>query len=589
MGIVNDYINKIVNMINKSKVNDEKPWLKYYDRMPEHLAYYNGSMYDAVSDIAIKYPNSPALEYFDREYSYKELIQNIDTIAVALKQINVVENECVTICMPNMPEAIFIIYAVNKIGAICNIIHPLSKGQDIKDAMEEVNSTVLFTTDVTYPNVKDLGIKTIIACNVSNSMNTILRLLYNTKNKANMRYDDSVIDWKSFVKKGNLVENTHVNRSKNDPAVIIYSGGTTGKTKGIMLSNLCFNSISKQCEYVCEEAKPGYSILSALPIFHGFGLCVCIHVPLTIGLKCILIPKINMAKINKTIMKKKPNLLPVIPSMLNVIVKNKSLGPKSFESVKVILSGGDYLSAELRDKVEKYFRSCGSIAKIQVGYGLSEATAFISATCASVKERDNIGIANPDNIIKIFEPYTDIEKKYDEVGEICVKGPSVMLGYVNDEEETEKVLFKHYDGEYWLHTGDLGYLGEDGVLHYSSRLKRMIISNGYNIYPLELEEIICKCKYVDSCVVVGEKHKIKQEVPKAVIVLKKEYELTNKIKDEIKKYCEQNIVKYAVPYEYEFRENLPITKIGKVNYRELQSKKNKEENNSKKEKKNKNK
>ena len=570
MGIVNEYIKKIVNKINKSKDNKDKPWLKYYDRMPEHLDYYNGSMYDAVFDISLKYPDYPALEYFDKVYTYKELIDNIDKAAVALNQINVVENECVTICMPNVPEAIFVIYAVNKIGAICNIIHPLSKQEDIKKAMDEVNSTVLFTTDATYQQVKDLDIKTVIACNVSNSMPALLRFLYNTKNKKNMKYKEGIMQWKEFERLGNSVVNTHVNRSQNDPAVIIYSGGTTGKTKGIVLSNLCFNSISKQCEYVCKEAKAGYSILSALPIFHGFGLCVCIHVPLSIGLKCILIPKISMSKMNKTIKNKKPNLLPVIPSMLNCIINNKKLGPKSFESVKVILSGGDYLSSDLRDKVEEYFRSCGSIAKIQVGYGLSEATAFISATCESVKDRDNIGIANPDNIIKIFEPYTDIEKGYDEVGEICVKGPSVMLGYVNQDSETENVLRKHYDGDVWLHTGDLGYLNKDGVLHYSSRLKRMIISSGYNIYPLELEEIISKCKYVDSCIVVGIKHKIKQEVAKAVIVLKKEYEPTYKIKEEIKKYCEEHIVKYAIPYEYEFRNSLPITKIGKINYRELQ-------------------
>ena len=150
MGIVNDYINKIVNMINKSKTNDEKPWLQYYDRMPEHLEYYNGSMYDAVSDVANKYPLFPALEYFEKVYTYEELIKNIDNVAVGLKEINVVENECVTICMPNIPEAIFIIYAVNKIGAICNIIHPLSKEQDIKKAMEDKEKVAARTSCLNF-------------------------------------------------------------------------------------------------------------------------------------------------------------------------------------------------------------------------------------------------------------------------------------------------------------------------------------------------------------------------------------------------------------------------------------------------------
>ena len=573
MGIVNEYINKIVNKISDIKYDKEKPWLKYYDRMPEHLDYYNGSMYDILEDTKDKYPNYIALEYFDTKYTYRELLNKIDKVAVALKELNVMENECVTICMPNIPEAIFIIYAVNKIGAICNVIHPLNKFDEIKKCVDETNSTIMFTTDVTYNTVKNLKIKNLIVCEVSNSMNGLLGTLYNIKNKGNMKYESNVIRWSTFMKYGNNVVNTHVNRGQDSPAVIIYSGGTTGKSKGIVLSNLCFNSISRQCEVVCKEARAGNSILSALPIFHGFGLCVCIHVPLSIGLKCILVPKINTSKINKLIRDKKPNLLPVIPSLLNIITNSKYYGPKSFQDVQVILSGGDYLSDELRDRTEKYFRKCGSIAHIQIGYGLSEATAFVSATCESIKSIDNIGIPNPDNIMKIFEPYTDIEKEYGEIGEICVKGPSVMLGYINEDKETDNILRRHYDSDIWLHTGDLGYMTKDGVLHYSSRLKRMIISNGYNIYPLELEEIINKNKYVSSSVVVGIKHKIRQEVPKAVIVLKKNIERTKEIENEIKAYCNENIPKYAKIFEYEFRENLPVTKIGKINYRELQEKK----------------
>ena len=569
MGKVNEYINKIINKINSFKYNKEKPWLKYYDRMPEHLEYYNGSMYDMVRDTSLKHPDNIALEYFSMKYTYKEFIAKVDNVAISLKKLNVVENECVTICMPNIPEAIFTIYAVNKIGAICNIIHPISTTNEIEESLKETNSTILITTDVTIDKVDTLNINHLIVCDVSNSMDFILKTLYNLKNYKKMHYKSNVTRWNEFIKnESNLVE-THVNRSQNSPAVIIYSGGTTGKNKGVVLSNLCFNSIATQCEVVCNEAKAGNSILSALPIFHGFGLCVCIHVPLAIGLKCILIPKIDVHKLNKVIKDTKPNLLPVIPSMLNYIIKNKKLGRNSMESVQVILSGGDYLSKDLRDNVIKYFRDCGSLAHIQIGYGLSEATAFVSATCESVKDLDNIGIPNPDNIIKIFEPGTDIELDYGTVGEICVNGPSVMLGYINQEKETDEVLKKHCDGKIWLHTGDLGYMEADGVIHYQSRLKRMIISNGYNIYPLELESIINKCKYVEQTIVVAMKHKIKGEIPKAVIVLKKGVVLNHEIEKEIKKYCETNIPKYKLPGEYEFRENLPVTKIGKIDYKKL--------------------
>lgn len=570
MGKVNDYISKIIKSINELKYNSEKPWLKYYDRMPESLNYYNGSMYDIVHDTSIKYPNNIALEYFDTRYTYKEFISKVDDVAISLKKLNIVENECVTICMPNIPEAIFCIYAINKIGAICNIIHPLSSLNEIEYAINETNSTTMIATDVSYLKIKDIKIKNLIICEVSNSMNTFLKTLYNIKNRSNMYYKDNVIKFNDFIKVENKLIETHVNRSKNSPAVIIYSGGTTGKSKGVILSNLCFNSIAAQCEVVCKEAVAGNSIFSALPIFHGFGLCVCIHVPLAIGLKCILIPKIDVHKLNKIIKDKKPNLLPVIPSMLNYINNGKKAGKNSLSSVQVILSGGDYLSPELMENTIKHFRECGSLARIQIGYGLSEATAFISATCESVKSINNIGIPNPDNIIKIFSPGTDIELEKGSLGEICVNGPSVMLGYINQDEETANVLKTHYDGKIWLHTGDIGYMDKNGVLYYQSRLKRMIISNGYNIYPLELEEIINKHKYVDTSIVVAMKDKIKGEVPKAVIVLKEGIKCTSEVEREIRTYCRKNITKYKQPFKYEFRDSLPKTKIGKIDYRKLE-------------------
>lgn len=579
MGIVNDYINKVVTKLNEYKYNATKPWLQYYDRMPEHLDYYNGSIYDMVYDAALQYPHNIALEYFNTRITYHEFMRHVDRVAVALKKLDVVENECVTICMPNMPEAIYLIYAVNKIGAICNILHPMLSGEEIAKAMTATNSTVLFVTDVSYGSVKELQVDHLVVCEVSSSMNVFLRTAYNLKNKKNLRYRDNALEWKKFIKKGNYVIDTHVSRSQKSPAVIIYSGGTTGKSKGIILSNLNFNCIATQCEVVCKEARPGNSILSALPIFHGFGLCVCIHVPLALGLKCILIPKIDTKKIPQTIKSKKPNLLPVIPSMLNIIVNSKEPGSTAFQSVKVILSGGDYLSDKLAGEVISYFRRCGSTAHIQIGYGMSEATAFVSATNESVRSIDNIGIPNPDTDIRIFDPAGESECEYGTVGEICVNGPSVMLGYINNDEETAIALRTHRDGKVWLHTGDLGYMDSNGVLHYTSRLKRMIISNGYNIYPVELEEVINKCKYVATSVVVGIRHKIKQEVPKAVIVLKKGVELTSEVEKEIRDYCKKNLARNAMPTEFEFRASLPVTKIGKINYRKLQEeheKKNKD-------------
>lgn len=568
MGKPCEYLEKMTPVQLAENYECEKRWLQYYGEMPEKLDYHQGSIYDMLYDAVRAYPKNLAMEYFDVEFTYRDLSERIEEVAQALLGLDIVPNESVTICMPNMPEAVFLIYAINKIGGICNVIHPLSDHDDIVKAVESTNSTLVFTTDVSALKVE--GVKArVVVCEVSNSMKPLLRTAYNLKNRKQLKYPASFIRWKDFLNMG-VAYGPIIKRTKDDPAVIIYSGGTTGKSKGIVLSNLCFNSLATQCYAVCKEARAGNSILSALPIFHGFGLCVSIHVPLTLGLKCILLPKISVGDLNNTIKKKKPNLLPAIPTMLKAMTNNPPLGPQSLSSVKVILSGGDYLSDDVRAKVLEYFKECGSDAHIQVGYGLSEATAFIAATTDIIEETDNLGIPNPDNVIKICDPETNEELKAGEIGEICVNAPTVMMGYLNEPEETANALRVHKDGVTWLHTGDLGFFDEGGVLHFTSRLKRMIISNGYNIYPTELENVINKCRYVASSVVVGVKDKVKQEAPKAVIVLKKGVQRSAEVEREIKEFCKQHIAKNAQPTEFEFTDALPTTKIGKINYREFQ-------------------
>lgn len=561
---------------------DEKTWLQHYGDMPEHMCYREGSIYELLKEMVEKQPDAPALEYFDTVYSFEALDENINMVANALKRMGVVEDESVTVCMPNVPEAIFLIYAINKIGAVANVIHPLSDVNEIRNAVSLTDSNLIFTTDVSYGTVSAACVQNIVVCEVSNSMPTVLKTLYNIKSRKQLKYGGDAITWKKFISDAGTVSPS-VKRNKNDAAVLIYSGGTTGKSKGIVLSNLCFNALAIQCIAVCPEAKPGASMLSALPIFHGFGLCVSVHAPICLGMKCILIPKIDVKKLNETIKKKKPTILPAVPTMLKAITNNKNLGPDSLKSVKVILSGGDYLSDDLRAKVIDYFRSCGSKAHIRIGYGLSEATAFFTATAYGAEDIDNIGIPNPDTQIRVCAPDTNEKLPDGEIGEICVNGPTVMLGYVNDKEETDNAIRTHSDGTQWLHTGDLGYL-DNGVLHFTSRLKRMIISNGYNIYPTELENILNKCKYVASSVVVGIKDKVREEAPKAVIVLKNGVQRTAEIEKEIKDFCKKNIAKNAQFKEIEFTDALPTTKIGKINYRMFEKKKEKENSETKEEK-----
>lgn len=577
MGKVNDYINRLINFIkNEKNENKEKPWLKYYGNVPESLNYFNGSMYDYLKDTASKNEKRSAYSFYGNEVTFKSFMKKIDKVASALKEFNIVENECVTICMPNTPESFALIYAINKIGAICNIIHPLSSTSDIERALKETNSSIIFCSDVAMPKARHIKVKHFIMVPTSESLGKILKTLYNIKSSLNMKLEEGMLTWNEFLNYG-VSEETYVKRDPNSPAAIIYSGGTTGKPKGIIISNANFNAMALQTANLCEYIRPGYSVLSALPIFHVFGLALCTHTCLVAGMKCIIVPQLNTKKINKELRKYKPSVYPAVPSLLKMSMNDSDPGSNAFKDIKVVVVGGDYLSPQVKNEYEEYLKTHGSSAVVKVGYGLSEACGFCCCT-AQVDEKHvnnhkgTLGIPNPDMIVKIFEPDSDVEKSVGDVGEICITGPTLMMGYINEDEETKKTLVIHNDGRTWLHTGDLGYMDKDGFIFYTSRLKRMIITNGYNVYPIELEDIINKCKYVDTCTVVGIPHKIKSQTPKAVIVLKSNVQDTPEVREEIRRYCYKNIAKYAVPTEYEFRTSLPKTAVGKVAYRDLENK-----------------
>lgn len=573
MGKVNDYISKMLKYI-KSEIgeNKEKPWIKYYTRTPESLNYYQGSMYDYVKESAIKNEKRTAYTYYGLGVSYRGFLRRVDRIATALTQFNIVENECVTICMPNTPESIALIYAINKIGAIANIIHPLSSTKDIKRALDETNSGVLFCSDSSMQNARDIKVKNFILVPNSTSLIKFKQMIYNIKESGNLKLGKNMISWSDFISYKTL-DDPYKKRKANDPAAIIYSGGTTGKPKGIILSNLNFNAMALQTMNVCDGLNPGSSVLAALPIFHVFGLALCIHTTLACGMTAILVPKINTKKINSELKKYKPNIYPAVPSLLTMSLKGADPGSSGLKDIKTVVVGGDYLSPQTKAEFEKFLKDHGSNGVVKVGYGLSEASGFCCST-APIEEKyvqnGTLGVPNPDILVKAFEPNSDIEKSYNDVGEICVTGPTIFMGYINEDKETKNTLVKHTDGKIWLHTGDLGYIDKNGFVYYTSRLKRMIISNGYNIYPIELEEIIKKCKYVEDCTVVAVPHKIKSQTPKAVIVLKKDVEDTLAVRSEIRKYCMDNIARYAIPTEFEYRKDIPKTAIGKVAYRDLQ-------------------
>ena len=547
---------------------------KYYPDRYSHMEYTEKMIYEHFIETATLHPNYIAYEYFGREVTYQKFVQQIAECAKALKGIGTEENEVVTICTPNMPEAIIMFYAINMIGAVANIIHPLSSENEILNYLQLSNSTKIITIDVSVNKIvnilKETKLTDIIVASPSENMKFDKKFLYwlAKGRKMHLPECDMIITWSEFIPKGYEYTGEYIcKKNKNDPAVILYSGGTSGKPKGILLSNLNFNALAMQAKEIVMP-KPKEVILCIMPIFHGFGLGVCLHTTLCVGMKCVLIPQFNYKKFKNYIRKYQPNFLVGVPtlfeSMLSSHFKDNELA-----CITNIISGGDTMNPELKQRIDAFLKKHGSEAKVRIGYGLTECTAANCLTIPTELREGCIGIPFPDIECKIVKIGTHIEAEPMEDGEICFNGPTVMLGYINDTKETMQTLRVHDDKKLWLHTGDIGYKDDEGMVFFKQRLKRMIISSGYNIYPSYIENIIDKHPAVNFSTVIGINHPYKVQVAKAFIVLNEGYKPNNETLESIKRHCEKNIAKYSLPYKYEFRDSIPKTKIGKIAFNEL--------------------
>lgn len=549
---------------------------KYYPMLYSHLNYPKETIYEFFINSAISHPNYIAYEYFGKEVTYQKFVEQIHQCAKALKAIGCKEDDVITICTPNMPEAIIMFYAINMIGAISNIIHPLSSENEILNYLQLSHSTKIITIDITVEKIihilEETALTDIIVCSPSENMQLDKKFLYwlSKGRKQELPECDLIITWSEFISLGTSFQDNYiVKKDINDPAVILYSGGTSGKTKGILLSSLNFNALAMQArEIVMPKAKE--VILCIMPIFHGFGLGVCLHTTLCVGMKCVLIPSFNYKTFKKLIHKYHPNFLVGVPTLFEGLISSK-FKENELSCITNIISGGDSLNPELKRKIDEFLRKYGSKAQVRVGYGLTECTAATCLTLPQELREGCIGIPFPDTEFKIVKIGTHKEVLPNVDGEICITGPTVMLGYLNDTKETMQTLRKHDDGKLWLHTGDIGYKDFEGMIFFRQRLKRMIISSGYNIYPSYIESVLDKHPAVQTSVVIGIDHPYKVQVAKAYIVLNEGYKPNNETLNSIKDYCKKNIAKYSLPYEYEFRDNIPKTKIGKVAFKELEN------------------
>ena len=569
-----------MNSQNKTNnMNVKAPWIKNLGSVPAHLDYFQGSMYDKVAEISEYYPDIIAYDFMGGKTKYKDFISKVDKCARALAAIGVKPGESVTICMPNAPQAVIMFYAVNKVGAIANMVHPLSSEKEIEFCLKESGSVVCLTLDQFYEKFEhirpNVSLRTLILTSVKDALSPVKKKGYYLVEGRKIKKVPSnaeIIWWEKFLLDGKKYHGTfHAERKAEDPAVILYSGGTTGTMKGILLSNLNFNALSQQIIATNPIYKPGDKMLAVMPIFHGFGLGVCIHTILSNGGRVLLIPRFNPESYAKLLKRHKPNFIAGVPTLYEALLRIKSLDRVDLSCLKGVFSGGDSLSIELKKRFDAFLKSHGATIKVREGYGMTECVTASCLTPVNREKEGSIGLPFPDTFYKIVKPGTEEEVPYGEEGEICIAGPTVMMEYINNPEETANTLRRHKDGLTWVHSGDLGMMDEEGFVYFRQRIKRMIITSGYNVYPSQIENVLDAHELVHMSCVIGVPDPYKMQKVVAYVMLKPDAKVSHEEAERILlDYGKKHVAKFAMPSRIEFRENLPKTLVGKVAYRVLE-------------------
>ncbi len=553
------------------------PWKDFIGDVPMHLNYFAGTLFEAVEQIAYIYPNYVAFDFMGKSTTYGKLVQQVRHCAASLHALGIKTNDKITIAMPNCPQAIVMFYAVNLVGGIANMIHPLSAQKEITFYLQESDSVAVLTLDQFYEKMEKARqgtkVENVIIASVADALSPVMKIGYHlTKGRkiAPVPQDADVIRWKDFWVLGKNPVFHKAARQADEPAVILYSGGTTGTTKGIVLTNKNFNALGQQVIAANPMFRPGDKMLAAMPIFHGFGLGVSIHSMLSQGGRCILVPQFTPKSYAKDLIKHRVNFIAGVPTLYEALLRLDTMEGADLSCLKGVFSGGDSLSVELKKKLDKFLHDHKATVQVREGYGTTETVTACCLTPPHMHKEGSIGIPFPDTYIKIVEPGTEKELPYGTEGEILLAGPTVMKEYMHHPEETAQTLRQHPDGLTWVYTGDLGIMDQQGFVYFKGRAKRMIVTSGYNVYPAQLENILDAHELVQMSCVIGVPDPYKMQNVKAFVKLVPEAQPTEETKQILLDYCRQHIAKYAMPYDISFKDEMPKTLVGKVAYRVLE-------------------
>lgn len=558
----------------------DKPWLKYYDMLPKDVEIPNVSLYRYIYDNNKNNLNDVALNYFHKKITYKELFDNVDKMFLRYSKLGIKKDDVVSMCCLTTPEILYSFFALNRIGAIVNWLDPRIGNNGIKNHINENDSKYLITLDVLNSKlnefINDTTIDSIIEFSIGESLPKIKKILLSLKTKGKIES----LNFKGKVYDESYILNTSINNEEiksdynnNLVSCIVYTGGTTGEPKAVMLSNRNFVAMAVQYSKLNVDMKRKDTFLSIIPPFFPYGICVSTYVPIALGLETIIIPKFDISMFSKLMMDYKPNHITGVPRYWEEFMKY--IGNKNIDLsfIKSAGCGGDGMNAELERKMNVFLKKHNSSSKVMKGYGMTEVSAAAVTCTSNCNDIGSVGIPLICNTVSTFDIDTGKETSYleDKVGEVCITGPCTMVGYRNNDEETNKLIKIHDDGLRWVHTGDCGRIDKDGKLYIEGRYKRIILRRGQTIYPNSIEDIIMQSGYVESVAVVAMNHPDLVNVPVVCVKVKDEYkDCFDIIKDNMQKMCMNNLPEYSLPYEYRMLDSMPYTNVGKIDFKSLE-------------------
>ena len=559
----------------------DKPWLKYYTEEAINAKIPECTVYEYLWECNKNHLNNTALNYYGRKITFKEMFDGIENAAKAFATIGVKQGDIVIMATVTTPETIYTFYGLNRLGAIANMVDPRTSVEGIREYISEVNAKYVLCLDVAYPKIEKAiigtDVKQIVVTSPADSLLQPQKLLFNLSNKikgATQQLNAKCLRWDVFISNGTGVKPKYPTYIKDSCCIIVHTGGTTGMPKGVMLSNDNINALVVQSVLTGIDMKREHTWLDIMPPFIAYGIGNGLHLPLTIGMETILIPSFDAKRFDELIAKHKPVHMVGVPSYWGTIIASKKLRNADFSYMIAPTVGGDSMDISLEKRANAFLKAHNCSSLITKGYGMTEVCAAVAVTVDANNEPGSVGIPYVKSIISIFDPETGEELKYGELGEVCITGPNIMLGYYNNESATNEIIRVHKDGTTWVHSGDMGYMNENGGLFIVDRMKRMIVRyDGFKVFPSLIEKVIVSHPAVEGCCAVGlsDKEHSQGKLPMVHIVLKYEsFNNESRVEQELVELCRQELPEYAQPVIYKFRKTLPLTPVGKIDYRALE-------------------